>query len=98
MPKLMVANPFFRLKIGRRKTTVLRSIQYRIHRCKNRFSRSGGFFYDSASNPLESVGNLRNVWAAVAISNCDGWVRSYKNLLKSATCSILGKVPWQIAP
>jgi hypothetical protein len=38
--------PFFRLKLSASK---LQSIQKRIHRCKNRFSRSGRFCYDSAS-------------------------------------------------
>jgi hypothetical protein len=47
---------------------------------KKRSSRSGGFSYDSASNPLASVGNSRYVWATVGISSCNGRVRSYKNL------------------
>jgi hypothetical protein len=85
MPKLMVANPFFRLKIARRKATV-----HTVHRCKNRFSRTGGFCYDLAPNPLTSVRNLRNVWATVGISHCGGRVRSYKNPPKSPGCSISG--------
>jgi hypothetical protein len=55
----MVVNPFFLLKIARLKVTV-RTVS--IHQCKNWFTRSGGFCYDSANNPLASVGNSRNGW------------------------------------
>jgi hypothetical protein len=66
----MVADPFSVYK-----SAVLKqqSVEYHIHRCKNWFSRLGGFCYDSASNS-PTVTIRAKVEATVGISRpsqCD---------------------------
>jgi hypothetical protein len=60
----MIADPF-----SVKKSAVLKrqSVEYHIHRCKNWFSRFGGFCYDSASNS-PTVAMRAMVGAIVAIS------------------------------
>jgi hypothetical protein len=88
----MVADPFFSLKIAHFKATI-RTIVHPYMYCNIRSSRSGGFCYDSASNPLAILGTSLNVlgdrWHFADVTE--------KNQPKSAGCGISGNARWHIA-